>query len=88
MLEEAKGKGVTEEDAKYLAEGWLKESEEEGVMESFVENEEYKWTARQIWGFAEIAGERVFTRRVVVRKTDENEVRRVRLVYDYAGELA
>ncbi|KZM25625.1 uncharacterized protein EKO05_0001942 [Ascochyta rabiei] len=88
VLEEAKGKGATEEDAKYLAEGWLKETEEEGVVESFVDNEGNKWTGWQIWGFAEIGGERKFVRRVVVRKTDKNEAQRVRLVYDYAGELA
>ena len=88
VLEEAKGKGVTEEDAKYLTEGWLKETEEGEVVDSFVDNEGNKWTGWQIWGFAEIGGERKFVRRVVVRKTDKNEVRRVRLVYDYAGELA
>jgi hypothetical protein len=88
ILEEAKGKGVTEDDAKYLAEGWLKETEEGEVIESFVENEGSKWTAWQVWGFAEIGGERKQVRRIVVRKTDKNEVRRVRLVYDYAGELA
>ncbi|KAF3001909.1 nuclear protein localization protein 4, partial [Curvularia kusanoi] len=88
LLEEAKGKGVTEEDAKFLAEGWLKENEEGEVLESWVENEGSKWTAWQVWGFAEIGGERKQTRRVVVRKTDKDEVKRVRLVYDYTGELA
>lgn len=88
ILEEAKGKGVTEEDAKYLAEGWLKEAEEGEVIESFVENDGNKWTAWQVWGFAEIGGERKHVRRIVVRKSDKNEVRRVRLVYDYTGELA
>lgn len=82
------GKGVTEEDAKYLADGWLKEMEEGEVIESYVENEGNKWTAWQVWGFAEIGGERKQVRRIVVRKTDKNEVKRVRLVYDYTGELA
>lgn len=82
------GEGVTEDDAKYLAEGWLKETEEGEVIESFVENEGNKWTAWQVWGFAEIGGERKHVRRIVVRKSDKNEVQRVRLVYDYAGELA
>lgn len=88
VLEEAKGKGVVEEDAKYLTEGWLKETEEGEVMETFVDNEGNKWTGWQIWGFAEIGGERKFVRHVVVRKSDKNEVQRVRLVYDYVGELA
>ncbi|KAH6638355.1 hypothetical protein C7974DRAFT_306901 [Boeremia exigua] len=88
VLEEAKGKGVVEEDAKFLAEGWLKETAEGDIIEAFVENEGNKWTAWQIWGFAEIGGERKYVRRIAVRKTDKNEVQRVRLVYDYAGELA
>ena len=88
VQEEAKGNGVTEEDAKFLAEGWLKETEEGEVMESFVENEANKWTAWQIWGFAEIGGKRMYVRRIVVRKTDKGEFKRVRLVYDYTGELA
>lgn len=41
------------------------------------------WTAEQNWGFEEINGARYYTRRVVVRKQDE--VQRVRLVYDYIG---
>lgn len=88
VLEEAKGKGVTEEDAKFLTEGWLKETEEGEVMEGFVENEGSGWTAWQIWGFAEIGGQRKYVRRIVVRKTGKEEFKRVRLVYDYAGELA
>lgn len=88
MREEAKGKGVVEEDVKYLTEGWLPETAEGDVIETFVENEGNKWTGWQVWGFAEIGGERKYVRRVVVRKTDKNEAQRVRLVYDFAGELA
>jgi hypothetical protein len=42
------------------------------------------WTAEQIWGFEEIGGKRMYTRRVVVRKGDA--VERARLVYDYQGQ--
>ncbi|KAJ8115485.1 hypothetical protein OPT61_g2890 [Boeremia exigua] len=87
-LEEAKANGVAEEDIKYLAEGWLKETEDGDVIETYAENVGNKWTGWQIWGFAEIGGERKYVRRVVVRKTDKNEVQKVRLVYDYTGELA
>jgi hypothetical protein len=87
ILEESKGQGVTEEDAKYLAQGWLKETEEGEVVQCFVENESSKWTAVQVWGFAEINGVRMLTRRFAVRKTNKDEVVRVRLVYDWAGEL-
>ena len=89
VLEEAKAKGVKgeEEDARFLAEGWLEESVEGEVMESFVENEGSGWTAWQVWGFAEIGGQRKYVRRIVVRKTNKDEFKRVRLVYDFAGEL-
>lgn len=87
ILEESKGQGVTEDDAKYIVEGWLKETEEGEVVESYVDNEGNKWTGWQIWGFAEIGGERRFTRRFAIRKKDKNEVVRVRLVYDYTGGI-
>lgn len=88
VLEESKVQGgVTEEDAKYLAEGWLKETEEGDIVESFVDNEDNKWTGWQIWGFAEIGGERKLTRRFAIRRKDRDEVVRVRLVYDYTGEI-
>jgi len=86
-IEEGKTAGVSEEDAKFVAEGWLKETEEGDVVESFVENEANKWTAWQIWGFADIGGERKLTRKFVVRKVGSDEVVRVRLVYDYTGAL-
>jgi hypothetical protein len=41
----------------------------------------------QIWGFADIGGERKFTRRFAIRRKDRDEVVRVRLVYDYLGAL-
>lgn len=88
IQEENKGQGVLEEDAKYLAEGWLQESAEGDIFESFVDNAGNKWTAWQVWGFAEIGGERKQTRRLVIRKKDKDQVQRVRLVYDYAGPVA
>ena len=88
LVEESKGQGHVEEDAKFLAEGWLKETEEGEIVESFVDNDGAKWTAWQIWGFAEINGERRLTRRFAIRKKDRNEVVRVRLTYDWKGELA
>jgi hypothetical protein len=87
ILEENKGKGVEEEDAKYLAEGWLKESEEGEIVESFVDNDGAKWTGWQVWGFAEINGERKHTRRFAIRRKDKDEVVRVRLTYDWVGQL-
>ncbi|KAL6711891.1 Cyclin-dependent kinases regulatory subunit (Cell division control protein cks1) [Coniothyrium glycines] len=88
IVEESKGKGETEEDAKFLTEGWLKETEEGEVVESYVENESSKWTAWQIWGFADIGSARKLTRKFVVKRTDKEDFTRVRLVYDYTGDLA
>jgi hypothetical protein len=87
VIEESRGQGITEEDAKFLAEGWLKETEEGEVVEAFADNDGNKWIALQIWGFADIGGERKFTRRFAIRRKDRDEVVRVRLVYDYLGAL-
>lgn len=87
VLEENKGKDDIEEDMKFLVEGWLKETEEGEVVENFVDNEGNKWTGWQIWGFAEINNERRLTRRFVVRRKDRDEVVRIRMTYDYMGEL-
>jgi hypothetical protein len=87
IMEESKGKGVVEEDAKFLSEGWLKETEEGEVVESFVDNEDAKWTGWQIWGFVKKDGERRLARSFAIRRKDKNEVVRVRLFYDWAGDL-
>lgn len=86
LTEENKGK-PTEEDVKFLTEGWLPETQEGEVVDAFVENEKSKWSAWQIWGFAEIDGKRMLTRRFVVRRTDKDEVIRIRMSYDWVGEL-
>ncbi|KIN07328.1 hypothetical protein OIDMADRAFT_185826 [Oidiodendron maius Zn] len=73
------------EDA-YLKEGWLEGDEEKGGPEGELHIQSHVeavagWTADMIWGFAEIDGERRYTRRVVVTKGDQ--VLKVRLIYDY-----
>ena len=74
-----------DEDAKYLAEDWDDESKNGDLVESYVINEDKGWTAWQIWGITAVNGERRQARRVVVRKG--KEVKRIRLVYDWAGKL-
>ncbi len=54
-------------------------------VESFVINEEKKWTARQIWGFSIIDGQRYYVRRIVVRKVGSDECLMARLVYSWQG---
>lgn len=65
----------------WLKEDWLPEGE---VVESLAINKEAGWTALQIWGFAEVDGQRYYTRRVRASKGDE--VVRVRLYYDWLGK--
>lgn len=84
VLEENKGKGAIEEDAKYLCEGWLEETVEGEVVESWNQNKEKGWTGWQIWGFATIEGQRMLVRRFVVRKGEKAE--RIRLVYGWVKE--
>ena len=74
-------------DADFMVDGWLKETEEGEIVEGYAVNEKQGWTAWQIWGFADIGGERKLTRKFVVKKTGKDEFTRVRLVYDYLGTL-
>jgi len=64
-------------DDSYLKEGFLPEGD---LIESYVESVA-GWTARQVWGFAEIDGRRYHVRRTVVVKG--SKTLRARLVYDY-----
>lgn len=54
-------------------------------VQSYVDSVNGGWTAEQIWGFETIDGKKYYTRRVVAHKGDK--VERVRLVYDYKGEV-
>lgn len=70
----------------YLTEGWLEGEEEKGgpAGEFHIESDvvaDAGWNANMIWGFAEIDGERRYTRRIVIKKGEQ--VLKVRLVYDY-----
>jgi hypothetical protein len=71
--------------------GWLEGDEEKGGpngekhLESLAINEENGWTTRQIWGFTTIEGERYYARKIITTKGEE--VRRVRLVYDFVKKL-
>lgn len=74
-------------DDEFMKEGWLEGDEEKGGpegethVENFGDNEERGWTARQVWGFAMVDGERYYTRRIVTTKGDK--VLKVRLVYNF-----
>jgi len=76
-------------------EAFLKQDWEEGsdiFIDSYVESQGNGWTARQIWGFANVVpkegGEalRRYVRRVVVIK--ESETIRARLIYDFVPPVS
>jgi len=77
---------VEEIDDEFLKKGF-ETGNEEGCVDSYVENSENDWIARQMWGFEIINGERRYVRHVVL--TCPNRGKRVerRLVYDYSGPL-
>ena len=63
--------------------GWLPESAEDGVIQTYVENDERGWTADQLWGFEEIDGARRYVRHALIKKGDK--IKTMKLVYDYIG---
>lgn len=58
-------------------------------LQSYVKNQDsgYGWTAEQVWNFETIDGKRYHTRRIVTRDRTGEKSERVRLVYDYQGEV-
>ena len=69
----------------WLTEGWLKEKDSAANrwLLDLVENQKAGWFVEQIWGFAEINGERHHIRKTLVKKGDE--VAKARTVYDWKG---
>ncbi|KAF1824487.1 uncharacterized protein K489DRAFT_378906 [Dissoconium aciculare CBS 342.82] len=81
-------KKISELTDDFLKEGWAAEHTAEGddavILESYTESLADTWTATQIWGFAEVQGERRHVRRILAEK--EGKTERIRLVYNYQGE--
>ena len=71
-------------DEAYLQEGWLPETANGKAIYSLVESKRNGWVARQIWGFKEVNGARMYARNVVVTKGSEKK--RAHLYYDYKGD--
>lgn len=65
-------------DDDYLREGWCREGE---LIESTNESVTDTWTVQQVWGFAEVDGQRRHVRKIVGKKG--KQVERVRLVYEW-----
>lgn len=85
--QESRETGATDEDIKYMTEGWLEETQQGDILESFISNEASKWISWSVWGFAESGGERKLIKKFTVRRTDTGAVVRVRMVYEYLGPL-
>ena len=66
----------------WMRQGWSKECVEGQVVEGYVESATDSWSARQVWGFAVVEGERRHVRRVLAKKPGQED-QRIRLVYDW-----
>lgn len=69
------------EQDEYLTSGWTQDCLEGEVIEMLVESRTDTWTADQVWGMAEVNGERRQVRRIVAKKGDK--VHRISIVYDW-----
>ncbi|KAI6899849.1 hypothetical protein KC318_g10626 [Hortaea werneckii] len=67
-----------------LPQGWNQETLDGEVIEAVNESCTDTWTAVQIYGFAEIDGQRKHIRRTVAKKG--KQVEKITLVYDYAPQ--
>lgn len=71
---------LEEGEDEYLKGGWEPEADGKYIR-TYVENDDYGWTADQIWGFQIIEGERYYCRNILIKKGDERA--EFRLVYDW-----
>lgn len=67
----------------YLKSGWAQDCVEGDVIEMQVDSLTDTWTAQQVWGMAEVKGERRQVRKVLAKKGDK--VHRIMIVYDYVS---
>lgn len=69
----------------FLAKDWDAEGVKDGVVESYVVNEEKGWSARQVWGFEMVKGEKRYTRHLRFQLDDVVLLKK--MVYDYVGPV-
>ena len=72
---------LSEVQDEYLKKGWNKETEEDDVIENYIESVGSGWTAHGVWGFEQLEGKRYHVRHVIIKK--KGEAKRAKLVYDY-----
>ncbi|PHH72921.1 hypothetical protein CDD82_5735 [Ophiocordyceps australis] len=74
-------------DDDFLRKGWDVDQADAGntaLVRTLAENEDYGWTATQIWGFQTIDGERHYCRNIVFKKGQQRV--EALLVYDWVPE--
>jgi hypothetical protein len=76
--------GLKEIEDPYLKEGWGQDCVEGEVVEGYVESVKDGWDARQIWGFADVDGQRRHVRKILARRPGWDD-QRIRMVYDWYG---
>ncbi|KAK4985521.1 hypothetical protein LTR50_005929 [Elasticomyces elasticus] len=68
-------------DDDFLKAGWTQDCLEGEVIETMDESLSDTWTARQVYGLAEVNGEKKQVRKIVAKKGDQ--VERIRMVYNW-----
>mgnify|MGYP004500657393 CR=1 FL=1 len=64
---------------------WIDGDSEGKLIQAEGKKPDREWEAAHLWGFEKVDGQRMHTRRVLVRN-DKGEELRVRMVYDYVGK--
>lgn len=80
---------LSEDDKKWLVEGWGEEfaADDVKVMENYVVNEKSQWVAWAVWGFDVVGDDkkRRYVRHTIVKSTKTGESKKLLLIYDYLG---
>lgn len=72
---------LSEVEDDYLKEGWSQDCIDGEIIDSVNESVTDGWRAVQVYGFADVNGERKHVRRIVTTKG--KQVEKIRLVYDW-----
>ncbi|KAL9051699.1 MAG: hypothetical protein Q9162_005849 [Coniocarpon cinnabarinum] len=74
---------VADVDDPFLKSNWREETDKGDAIESYVVSVDNGWIARQIWGFQDKDGKRMYARNIVVTKGSDRK--EIRLYYDYVS---
>ncbi|KAL0254409.1 hypothetical protein SLS55_009884 [Diplodia seriata] len=77
-----------DEDGRFMKEGWDESiTQNNELIETYVENQDKGWTANQTWGFELKDGVRRYARHVIVKDKTGKKILRIKLYYDYSGPV-